>query len=104
MRNRFDIQQMIPAELKIFEAMQEIEKLGADTRLTDAQLLLDKAKNLVGDYIDNPKKTALEHIESMTNIDPEILRTPFGNTKVESDFRKKQKRNDFIQRVGGNIY
>ena len=78
MRNRFDIQQMKPAELKIFAAMQEIEMMGADVRLTDAQLLLDKARTLVGDYIDNPKpKTALEQFEDMGKIDPEIMRTPF---------------------------
>lgn len=49
-RNRIDL--MKPAELAIYNAMQEIEKIGADIRLTEAQVLLTKAKNLVADFID----------------------------------------------------
>lgn len=49
-RNQVD--KMLPAEKLIFDAMQEIEKLGADEKLTDAQILISKAKNLIGDYID----------------------------------------------------
>lgn len=49
-RNRIDL--MKPAELAIFNAMQEIEKIGADPKLTDAQMFLTKAKDLVSDFID----------------------------------------------------
>lgn len=49
---RFNKQTMHPAELAILEAQYEVEKVGADKRLTDATMLLDQAKNLVGDYID----------------------------------------------------
>lgn len=50
-RNRLDL--CTPAEKAIYEATYEIEKIGADVRLTEAQNLLDKARNLIADYIDN---------------------------------------------------
>lgn len=49
-RSRLDL--MEPAEVAIFYAVQEIEKIGADARLTEAQILLSKAKDLVSDYVD----------------------------------------------------
>lgn len=42
----------LPAETKIQEATDEIEKLGADINLTKAITLLSEAKELVSDYID----------------------------------------------------
>lgn len=36
----------------IFTAMQEVEKMPADTRLTEAVILLAKAKDCVADFID----------------------------------------------------
>lgn len=41
-----------PAELAIHNAIQEVEKLGADRRLTEAFILLVEAKNSVSDYVD----------------------------------------------------
>lgn len=40
------------AEKAIYEASIEIEKMGADVKLTDAVIKLSEAKNLVADYID----------------------------------------------------
>lgn len=40
------------AELAIHNAIQEIEKIGADERLTDAVISLLAAKESVGSYID----------------------------------------------------
>lgn len=40
------------AEKAIYDAMQEVEKVGADVRLTEAVMLLAKAKDLVADYVD----------------------------------------------------
>lgn len=45
-----------PAELAIFNAIQEVEKVGADVKLTDIVIMLEQAKNLLSDYIDNTKK------------------------------------------------
>lgn len=49
-RNRLD--KCTPAELAIFKAMEEVEKAGADTRLTGAITKLNEARNLVADFID----------------------------------------------------
>lgn len=49
-RNQMD--KCVPAELAIFNAIQEVEKLGADTSLTDAVVKLIQAKELVSNYID----------------------------------------------------
>jgi hypothetical protein len=43
---------MTPAELAIRDAVLEVEKLGADTRLTTAVLLLSDAQEKVADFID----------------------------------------------------
>lgn len=40
------------AELAITKAMEEIELVGADPRLTDAQIKLSEAKDLLSDYVD----------------------------------------------------
>lgn len=41
-----------PAELAIRNAMHEVEKAGADLKLTEAIVLLDKARALVADYVE----------------------------------------------------
>lgn len=43
---------MEPAEKAIQEAIWEVEKIGADSKLTEAVILLGKAKDLVADFID----------------------------------------------------
>lgn len=52
-RTRLDL--MSPAEVAIYNAMLEVEKAGADRRLTMASIKLQEAKNFVADYIDNVK-------------------------------------------------
>ena len=49
-RNRLDL--ISKAELAIYNAMQEVEKLPASEKLTDAVVLLSNAKNKVADFID----------------------------------------------------
>jgi hypothetical protein len=63
-RIRLDL--MTKAELSIHEAIFEIEKLGADERLTNAQTLLSQAKNLVSDYTDDQ----LSSLESTPDVPP----------------------------------
>lgn len=50
-RNRIDLN--TPAEKAIYDAMQAVEKVGADVRLTEAVVLLAKAKDLVSDFVDD---------------------------------------------------
>lgn len=49
-RSRLDLN--VPAELAIINAVNEIEKMGCDVRLTDAINLLHQAKGLVSDHVD----------------------------------------------------
>jgi hypothetical protein len=53
-RNRLDLN--TPAELAIHNAIQEVEKAGADERLTEAVILLAKAKDCIADFIDGIKQ------------------------------------------------
>ena len=43
---------LTPAETAIHEAIQKIEIMDADTRLTDAILLLIQAQDKVAEYVD----------------------------------------------------
>jgi len=49
---RGNLKTMVPAELAIMKAIEEVECLFADTRLTDAIFLLNDAINKVGDFVD----------------------------------------------------
>ena len=49
-KNRLDLNE--PSELAIYNAMQEVEKVGADVRLTKVVTLLSEAKDVLGDYFD----------------------------------------------------
>ena len=49
-RNQLD--KCTPAELAIYKAMEEVEKVGADVKLTDAIIKLQEAKELVADFVD----------------------------------------------------
>lgn len=50
---RADLSLNTSSELAIYNAMQEVEKVGADIKLTQSIILLQQAKDLVSDYIDN---------------------------------------------------
>ena len=52
---RLRLDQMFPAELAVVAAVQEIEKLPPDLRLTEALNLLHKAKERIADFFDNKK-------------------------------------------------
>ena len=49
-RNRLDLNTKV--ELSISNAIDEVEKIGADVRLTDAVIKLSEAKDLVSDFVD----------------------------------------------------
>ena len=44
---------MVPAELRIMDAIGAVERMAADVRLTEAVVLLDQARNKVADYVDD---------------------------------------------------
>jgi hypothetical protein len=49
---RIRLDRMTTAEKIIFDAVQEVERVGADVRLTDAVILLKQARDKVADYVD----------------------------------------------------
>lgn len=55
MNRRVYLDKMCPAEVAIYNAILEVEKMPADTRLTEAVILLGKAKDSVADFIDGVK-------------------------------------------------
>lgn len=61
-RNRLD--QLTPAELAIYNAAAEIEKLPADERLTLALNQLQKVSTLVANYVDGTDEIKLEPISN----------------------------------------
>lgn len=50
-RTRLDL--MTESEKAIYNAMQEVEKVGAHPKLTEVTTMLSKAKDLLGDYLDD---------------------------------------------------
>jgi hypothetical protein len=62
-RERLDL--MRPIELKIYKIMEEVKRMPADMRLTEAAILLDKARNLVSDFIDD---RLIEEIEAARQL------------------------------------
>lgn len=50
-RNRMD--KWTTAELAIYNAVQEVEKMGANITLTNAVIKLAEAKDLVSDFVDS---------------------------------------------------
>lgn len=53
-RARLDL--FTKAERAIYDAVQEVEALAADVRLTDAVVLLQAARESVADYVDGIEK------------------------------------------------
>jgi hypothetical protein len=53
---RARLDQFTPAERAIYEAMKAVEDLPADKRLTDAVVLLGRARDLVADFVDGVER------------------------------------------------
>ena len=53
---RARMEQWSPAERAIYDALQAVEAMPADERLTDAVVLLGAAKDSVADYLDGVRK------------------------------------------------
>ena len=53
---RCHIYEFVPAEKAIWDAVQEVEKMPADVRLTNAVLKLQEAREWVADFVDDVKE------------------------------------------------
>jgi hypothetical protein len=71
-RQRLDLN--TPAELAIFMAIQEVEKAGADPKLTDVVMALISAKDKLSDYVDSSGVEVVERVPTL------------GETRVRSQF------------------
>ena len=56
---RIQMQKWCPAEHKIQEAIDAVEMMEADLRLTDAVILLGRARDRVADFIDGVKNETI---------------------------------------------
>lgn len=79
-RIRLDLNE--PAELAIHNAMQEVEKIGADVRLTNAIIKLQEAKNLVADFIDQSITEAFEETKKQQAKIQRLKDLPFENLSI----------------------
>ena len=52
MARRNNITTMVPAELAIRNAIEKVENMASDERLTEAVVLLQKAQDKVADFVD----------------------------------------------------
>lgn len=87
-RNQLD--KCVPAELAIFNAIEAVEKSGADLRLTSAVMKLQEAKEFVSDFVDGvePKKpNFLERLKiEKTELEERLNRL--------NDFNQSEKVNE----------
>lgn len=86
-RNRLDL--MTYAERVIFQAMNEVESMGADIRLTEAVTLLAKAKDCVSDFIDYGKKDHDKIHDIHYYVCPDCGRTAVLNDTSPAWFRQE---------------
>jgi hypothetical protein len=78
-RNRMDL--WTPAELAIYNAMREVEKMPASVTLTNAVIKLSEAQNLVADYLDEsldstPINQADEDVRDYEASDKAVIEHP----------------------------
>jgi hypothetical protein len=82
-RNRLDLNS--PAEKLIYEAMVEVEELGADKRLTDAVTLLSQAKNLIADFIEAIDQPSSQSSPLPVSEDFELSEKALKQLRLEID-------------------
>ena len=70
---RICLDRCTPAELAIRAAVAEVEKLAADPRLTDAVVLLDKARCLVADFVDEVEGPRVLPVEFPDAAPPQLV-------------------------------
>lgn len=58
---RCQLEHMTPAERAIYDAMGVVEAAGCDVRLTEAVILLQRARDRVADFVDGVEGKAIEY-------------------------------------------
>ena len=94
---RIQLDQCIPAELYIFKAMEEVEKLGAGVKLTEAIIKLQEAKELISDYIDNTKVN-IEMSDDLKKLCDDLFK-PENIEKIAKELEKCHKEAQSIRDI-----
>ena len=76
---RNNMSRWISQEFTIYNAIQEVEKLGADVLLTDAVILLSQAQDKIADYVEKaklvyPSKASYDEWMKKHNLVNKVLR------------------------------
>jgi len=83
-RNRVDL--FTPAELAIYNAQQAVEMAGASLKLTEATILLSKARNAVADHVDGIEgETYPREVKKEDSILDRLKNAPFGYNLTEEE-------------------
>lgn len=61
---RIQLEHMTPAERAIYDAVQVVEGAGCDARLTEAVILLQKARDMVADFVDGVQARRRVHFDA----------------------------------------
>lgn len=104
---RNQMQQWVPAEWMIYDAVQQVESMGADVRLTDAVILLGRAQERVADFVDgvalspsSPREPSEAVVEMMARRDYENdWPTPPHDTWEEIDEETRQDYRDDAREI-----
>lgn len=100
---RNDRQRWVHAEKEIANAVETVEGMGADVRLTDAVVLLGEAKNKVADFIDGVPRVEPKPLHPVgvsvliTRVNPE------GETELLLGRRKNNSGAGLLSTPGGRI-
>ena len=92
------VQHWCDAENDINEAMQTVESMGADPRLTEALHLLLKARNIVSDYWDEKELGFVEYDHTETQVSMSQY-AQFAKTDVNSNIGFGFDEKKFIESV-----
>jgi hypothetical protein len=83
-RNRVDL--FTPAESAIYQAQQAVEMAGASLKLTEATILLSKARNAVADHVDGIEgETYPREVKREDSILDRLKNAPFGYNLTEEE-------------------
>lgn len=92
------------AELAIYKAIQDVEEIGVDERLTDIVIMLVKARDLLSDYVDSDSDKGLKEAV-YTSIGAASMcweETPKGEFDEQLANTISEKLCEDIQKLYGN--
>lgn len=86
---RICVDQLTPAEKAIYDAVQAVESLQPDVRLTEAVILLQSAREAVADFVDGVEWEDEDEVSDSRYVNPVFER--YMNSPVRQVPRDRQK-------------